>query len=163
MVEVAKVNSVAIDDIAKICGMDVPAGALAEDVEGDTKSALNMPNSVMVSRFYRYIVPAGSEISLASKVLTFDANSLAFAAGFVCGKPATATKLRLYMGGLLMQECGGGGYTKNYVLRDFKALSDSQTCELKAYATGVADLKFFGDNSADECGMSIAVGSVKLA
>lgn len=166
MPEVAKVNSLAIDDIAKIMGMDVPTGALAEDVEGDN---VNSNTMTLSGGYYRSDnIEVGGDLTLATKTLTFASNSLTFAAGFASctDQYGTALKLRLFMGGVQMQESAylSGAASLNYVLRDFKALSGSQTCYLSAhnYYTSARGIYFYGWTANSECPAGIAVGSVKL-
>lgn len=140
--------------------------SLAEDVEGDTLSAVT--TNVEFSLWQNQLpLDSEEELSLVSKTLGFDASSLAFAAAFCNGKSSTSNLfLRLYMGGVLMQTSVAmdTGKSLNYCLRDFKALSGDQTCELKVYnGHGVGnDLWQFGRTTASQCPTAIAVGSVKL-
>lgn len=145
----------------------VTPGALAEDVEGDTLSAIATDADTGNDDHIKSNVAADAELSLALKNLNFDASSIAFSAGFACaaGNAGNIFKLRLYMGGLQMQE---SAFLENqspaltYVLRDFKALSGSQNCELKAHNSsgGFVTLWLYGGNGP--VAAAIAVGSVKL-
>lgn len=148
----------------------VAAGALAEDVEGDTKGTVTMTGSSTLWQYSGWSMPALGEIVLVSKTLTFDANSLAFCAAFACVREQVSTRpqfLRLYMGGVLMQEIAvDHNSSLNYLLRDFKAMSGEQTCELKDYNDwdGVGNfLECYGYDVDSETPVAIAVGSVKLA
>lgn len=159
--EVAE-GSITLDFAKKVAG-----GALAEDVEGDTKNVDVTDDS---GSFYHIDleVLATSEVTLATKTLVFDATSLAFAAGFACISGETPQlKLRLYMGGVLMQETVilDDDDTMNHVLRDFKALSGSQACALVIYNTDGSGrwYLFTGNTGYSERAVAIAVGSVKLA
>lgn len=143
----------------------VTPGTLAEDVEGDAVYTEEMDDS---NTFFtkEKLLAAGLRLSLASKDLTFDANSLAFAAAFACLEAGSTNKLELYMGGLLMQTMDvlSNDDSLNHVLRDFKALSGIQTCELKWYnSAGTAGhIDFYGYSISSECPAAIAVGSIKL-
>lgn len=138
-------------DVAKT----VTGGALAEDVEGDDSCTINPTFS---EEFRRIEIVANT--TLATKTLTFDGNSIAFAAGFGNGYQSDGG-LKLYMGGVLLQTsanfaAGSDSYTR--VVRDFKVLSGSQTCSIK----NADDLRMLGASLGSEVPAAIAVGSVKL-
>lgn len=126
--------------------------SLAEDVEGDAYD----------TAYTTTLEDEGaskSKVASVSKVLTFDATSLAFCVGFINAVVPSGT-IRLYMGGVEMQSVGTrhASYVRNYVLRDFKALSGSQTCTIDSSAS----IEFFGQEDHGECAAGIGVGSVKL-
>jgi len=142
--------------------------ALAEDVEGETEGGFTASGS---GTYYREGVSVAneSEAVLLTKNLTFDAASIAFAVAFAhCAcEVANKVKLRLYMGGTLMQTSGYvpvSPASANITLRDFRVLSGSQDCELRAYNEDVAtrNLYFYSGGASSPRAMMIAVGSVKL-
>lgn len=153
-----------IKDTVNIFGKvgTVVEGTLAEDVEGDDVDT-TVTNSSISAYKRVYAMTGGEEITLATKTLTFDANSLAFAAAFANAVGALIS-LRLYMGGVLMGTSAnfGGTDTANRVVRDFKVLSGNLSCEARLYSTGVSTAELFGKTSISECPAAIAVGSVKL-
>ena len=128
---------------------------LAEDVEGDGDYDLNRGNNA--AEYWKRAVASG--ISLASVVLTFAAGSLAFAGGYANGWGSGA--LELYMGGVLMQTSTAFSISYNYnrVVRDVKALSGSQTCEIKNDATLNMLSK---EGTSGTLPAAIAVGSVRI-
>jgi len=149
----------------------VTPGTLAEDVEGDATNT-NLVNTSGTHYHRLDSIDSEAELTLATKTLAFDANSLAFAAAFAHAGASIATPqrilLRLYMGGVLMQASASLPQmddTTNVVLRDFKALSGNQTCILKAYnpAAGAENIFFVAGEDSCPCAAAIAVGSVKLA
>ena len=133
------------------------AGALAEDVEGsDPCTRVTFANS---GTYWRDTVAPNTTV--ATKTLTFAAGSIAFAAGFMNGHNGGG-KLRLYMGGVLMQTSAifHGTDSRNIVLHDFKALSGVQTCYIN---TSVGVIYSYGKTTSSHVPAGIAVGSVKLA
>lgn len=153
----------------------VAGGALAEDVEGDTKfSGYGDGFAANVTYDSSTInCPYNVDTTVVSKTLTFDANSLAFATAFIncwaTGRPLYRIKLRLFMGGLLMQESESlpsDEYELNYLFRDFKALIGDQTCILAGRGLdsgGTPTLKAAcGQWSSADFAAAIAIGSVKL-
>lgn len=142
-------------------------GALAEDVEGDTVCVVTELNTAagLYSVFNQDI---NTEYILATKTLNFNASSLAFAAGFSnfsCAMPAANFhKLRLYMGGVQMQESAFITLaTLNYVLRDFKAMVGIQECKIVIrWYVAFESVMFYGKSIASQYVGAIAVGSVKL-
>lgn len=146
----------------------VAGGALAEDVEGDAIYANTTPSS---GTYYKQSVNCanGAEVTLATVNLVFDATSLAFAAGFISASSGggNSHRLRLYMGGVLMQS---GVFLPTFdhsltsAVRDFKALAGAQACVLTSYndSVGWSFLYFYGGDSTSQCPAALAVGSVKL-
>lgn len=150
-----------IKDTVNIFGKvgTVVEGALAEDVEGSEVSTA----ATTIALTGQQSGSHGAEVVLASKTLTFEADSLAFAAGFTNSNLTTTIYLRLYMGGVLMGSVVGtsGTHSLNYVVRDFKALSGEQTCEVRVDPEA-GTFRFAGRTSASHYPGAIAVGSVKL-
>lgn len=141
----------------------VTEGALAEDVEGDQD--FTTTTDTAQAAFKRTInLDADEELVIASKTLTFDASSLAFAVAYSC-HAGFWIDLRLYMGGVLMQTSTGNAVQLNMICRDFKALSGEQTCQAVVHNrdSGANDVLWHGKSSGAECPGMVAVGSVKLA
>ena len=145
----------------------VAPGSLAEDVEGDNTSATNCDSTGTYGNKFLSIVD-GADLTMATKTLNFDANSLAFAVGCVnCNaSSADALKLRLFMGGVQMQETGfiPDAVTRNDLCRDFKALSGAQTCYISIHNSfgSAVSARFYSMNTISKIPAMIGVGSVKL-
>jgi len=144
---------------------------LAEDVEGSNYSTVVTASAAFAGYYNEILITNGVDLTLATKTLNFDANSLAFAAGFASACEYAATSdivLHLYMGGVLMQtsaELPLRPHMQNFVLRDFKALSGNQECKLTAYQLTGSDtsIRFYLGDATSQDTAAIAVGSVKLS
>lgn len=138
----------------------------AEDTSGSTVSAIQ--TSATGGWKKSQAVGAGADIDpIATKTLTFDANSLAFAAGFIYGNATEANtfKARLYMDGVLEAESGFLPLTgvSTWVI-GFKALSGAgKICKITVHNYGGAsDIRMYGGGATGlPIAGGIAVGSVK--
>lgn len=143
---------------------------LVEDTKGGDKTPL-VSDGTANQGLRTQSVTAGNDVDLASKTLTFDANSMAVAVGFTHAAPAAANrlKLRMYMGGTQAAESAylstSNTETWHYVIGT-RALSGSQICQLSVHCyTADTSISLYGGFNASGyaiTGTFIGVGSIKL-
>lgn len=168
MADVAKVDGVNIDDIAKINLMDVPAGgALAEDIVGSSMAGTAAGNS---GTYYvlTIAINAGADEDLATLNQAYDASSLAVGVAFFQATASKASSLKgqIIMDGVMVAETTFIPNTSTYtrIAIGTKALSGSKNCIARVHNYDAGSVNYYAYSGfvSVQKSAGVAVGSVKL-
>ncbi len=146
----------------------LPGGTLSQDITGAALSSLIGNNSSVIFWYYETSLAAGASVTLVTLTQSYDANSMAVAAGVCLGAVAGGgdVDLRLYMGGVLVAQSGGLNGTYDTSIIGTRALSGSQTCHVDLYNndSGAKTVRLPGGigGSGSPAGGGMGVGSIKL-
>ncbi len=142
-------------------------GPLSEDVTGENGCTI-APGGGSGWYYMETGPPSGGDLELASKALTFNANSMAVGGAYFYGLAdySNSVKLRLYMGGVQVAE---SIYippeVDNVVTTGTRALSGLQTCKAALHGYGVefqTGCKSGADSTSRNFSGAVSVGSIKL-
>jgi hypothetical protein len=147
----------------------VAGGTLAEDTESDVPKT-QAQNSSFSGTVYYYAetIAGGGDVTLDTVDVTYAAGALVHCAVFsgVDSYASDVIKLRLFMGGVQMQESAYINSNSTRILRDFKVMSGLQTCSQVLHNYSASGQEYYGNTryASGNCRLSgIAVGSSKLA
>ncbi|GAI92356.1 unnamed protein product [marine sediment metagenome] len=146
------------------------AGALAEDVTGSAVSAVSEDSGTNnANRQKSTTIVADSDLDVASKISTFDANSIAVAVATIygCTNALEKVKFHLYMDGVQVAESAYLGTTNyaEYVVVGTAALSGAKICKAALHNYDALDKVWCwaAYSIANLLPAAIGVGSIKLA
>ena len=145
---------------------EAAGGTQAEDTTGEDSTATNADATDTAG--YNAIAIAGTtEVTLATKTLTYDADSITVAVGFAAGLSSDLNKmkLRLYLGGTLVTTSGYIPTTiDTMIIVGTRALSGSQECKIVCYNEDSSEhtLYAYSEDSGSVLPFGIGCGSIKL-